>query len=87
MSNQDIIFDYKQISKKIESVFQENNQKVDDHLIELTAANYILRKQNESINKAQEIVNSSLRYGRIIQNSINASKEEVSNLFSDSFKI
>ena len=58
---------------------------MDNHLLELTAANYILKKQNESIHKAQEIVNSSLRYGRIIQNSINASNEEVSNLFSDSF--
>ena len=85
MSNQDIIFDYKQISKKIESAFQQNNKKVDNHLLELTKANYILKKQNESIHKAQEIVNSSLRYGRIIQNSINASNEQVSNLFSDSF--
>lgn len=85
MREQDIIFHSKQISEKIESVFQQKNKQVDNHLVELTAANYILTKQNESINKAQEIVNSSLRYGRIIQNSINASDVEVSNLFSDSF--
>ena len=85
MSNQDIIFDHQQISEKIESVFHQNNKEVDDHLIELTAANYILKKQNESICKAQEIVNSSLRYGRIIQNSINANSEEISKLFSESF--
>ena len=85
MSKQDVIFDYRQISETIGSVLQQNNKEVDDHLIELTAANYILKKQNESICKAQEIVNSSLRYGRIIQNSINANSEEISKLFSESF--
>ncbi len=85
MSNQNIIFDHKQVSQKIDSVFQQTNERVDNQLIELTEANHILKKQNESIHKAQEIVNSSLRYGRIIQNSINASNEQVANLFSDSF--
>jgi serine phosphatase RsbU (regulator of sigma subunit) len=80
-----IIFDSNQISEKTESVFQQKNQKANNHLVELTTANYILQKQNEAINKAQETVNSSLRYGRIIQNTINAGDIEVSKMFPDSF--
>lgn len=87
MRKQEITFDYKQITEKIESVFQQKNQKVNNHLVELTTANYILQKQNESINKAQETVNSSLRYGRIIQNTINADDIEVSKIFPDSFTL
>ena len=78
-------FDYKQISEQVESVFKQKNQKVNSHLVELTAANYILQKQNESINKAQETANSSLRYGRVIQNTINAGDKEVSQMFPKSF--
>ena len=85
MREQKVKLDYKQISDNIEAVFPQNNQKVNNHLIELTAANYILQKQNESINKAQETVNSSLRYGRIIQNTINAGDVEVSRMFPESF--
>ena len=70
LRDQQITFDHQQITETIESVLQKNNRKVDNHLVELTTANYILTKQNESINKAQELLNSSLRYGRIIQNSI-----------------
>jgi serine phosphatase RsbU (regulator of sigma subunit) len=85
LREQEITFDNKKISDKIESVFQQGNQKVNNHLVELTTANYILQKQNESIHKAQETANSSLRYGRIIQNTINAGDAEVSQMFPQSF--
>jgi len=85
LREQELIFDREKISEKIESVFQQKDQKVNNHLVELTTTNYILQKQNESIHKAQEIANSSLRYGRIIQNTINAGDAEVSQIFADSF--
>jgi serine phosphatase RsbU (regulator of sigma subunit) len=85
LREQDRIFDNKQTSKKTESVFPQEDRKIDKHLVELTTANYILKKQNESINKAQETINSSLRYGRIIQNTVNAGHKEVSAMFPNSF--
>lgn len=70
---------------ELENKLTKNRQTIDDHIEELMSANDILKKQNELIHKAQEEARSGLRYGKIIQEKINASNAQVSDLFSRSF--
>lgn len=78
---------FKNITEKIELENQvKNNQMViNDHIDELTSANDVLKRQNAIIRQSQEDARSGLRYGKVIQDRINASIEEVTELFPESF--
>jgi serine phosphatase RsbU (regulator of sigma subunit) len=62
-----------------------NKNASNNHIKNLTYANDGLKKQNEIINTAQENSQSGLRYGKIIQDRINANCEKVQELFPESF--
>jgi serine phosphatase RsbU (regulator of sigma subunit) len=78
---------FRNITKKIdlENQIFFNKNASNNHIEKLTFANDGLKKQNEIINSAQESTQSGLRYGRIIQDRINANCEKVQELFPESF--
>lgn len=80
---------FRNITEKVELENQIHNSEklIGDHIEELTSANDVLKRQNEIIQTAQEETRSGLRYGKIIQDKINASLEDVKKLFPKSFTI
>lgn len=80
---------FKNITEKVEleNQVKRNQEVIHDHIEELTSANDVLKRQNDIIQKAQEDARSGLRYGKVIQDRINASIEEVNEIFPDSFTL
>lgn len=78
---------FKDITEKVEleSQIRINKELLDDHIEELTSANEVLRNQNRLIHQTQENIQSSMRYGKLIQDRINASAHTFSSLFPNSF--
>lgn len=72
-------------SVQLESQLKKNESEIQLHIQELTLANTELKRQNEMIQLAQEDIQSGLRYGKIIQDRINASCDKVKALFPKSF--
>ncbi len=80
---------FKNITEKIEleNQIKYNRKIINEHIEELTSANDVLKRQNSIIQQSQEDAKSGLRYGKVIQDKINASIEEVNELFPDSFTL
>lgn len=78
---------FKVITKKVqlENQIALNQAVIEDHIEELTSANDVLKRQNTLIHNAQEEAKAGLRYGKIIQDRINANTVEFLNLFANSY--
>ncbi len=78
---------FRNITEKIqlENQIKLNQILINEQIEELTSNNDVLRKKNEIINIAQEDIRSSLRYGKAIQDKINANQDQLSKLFPKSY--